>query len=315
MTSNKNKTGQKQKKYFMFFYILLTVTIFPLSVIHARTWEYHLEKGTLQFRAEMYDYAMENLLMCLEKKPDAFKAANLIAEIYLIKNKKRDALKYFEISLKINHSQSQVLNSSGELLEFFAYNAKAFERYRKAVETDPANHSAHLNLVRFYLKQGKKNKAEEHFSRARQLKLAESLPLYKKAMEADLRGDHKEAINLYKKAVKANPAMTEAWMNLSVTLRKKSNYTEAAATLETLKKIKPDHADAYLHLGHIYFNHKLSGSRKYFIDLSIKNLKKAAILSSFNRDIYVKLSEIYYAIGDDINGKLYEQKALKKSQK
>src|SRR4030042_783674 len=73
-----------------------------------RSWKYYFEKGMVQYRAGMVDYAVFNLSMCLDLNTRCFEAANPLAEIYDTSDRKPLALDFYQRSLAVNDNQAEI---------------------------------------------------------------------------------------------------------------------------------------------------------------------------------------------------------------
>ncbi len=89
-----------------------------------------------------------------------------------------------------------------------------------------------------------------------------------------------------------------------------NKYDRAAAILERLKFVRPDHERAYVLLGNIYFTRKFPGKRALYLVRAVENLKKAAELNPDNYDTLYTLSSVYKLMGKDVEAKAWEKKGL-----
>lgn len=279
------------------FYLLIILSLeMNSSGREPYDWTYNFEKGKKQFSAQMYNDALDSLKMALKKNPRSYESANIIAMIYLMKKDFYSAEKYFLMSLDINDSQADTHMSMGEIDEYFQRNGSAMDHYKKSVLLNPDYPVSLIRLSGIYLKSGQTAESEKYFKLAYEKGISQSMPVYTNAME--LKKDNPEsAVKEFIKAIELNPAHIEAYMGLSVACRQTRSYDKAIETLEKLKKIKPDFAAAYIHLGSIYYNNKPDmKTRKYYISMAIKNYEKAIILDPDNPDTYFRLAEIYKRI-------------------
>lgn len=273
-------------------------------------WEYYFERGSVQFRGEMYDNAILSLELCLEENPGSFAAANMLAEVYVKMNRREKALDYYRRSLEINDRQADVHNALAELYEYFSDADRAFEHFRRATEIDPEHVRAHCSLVRYYLKRNDRDSAERHFRASRDRALNESGALLKRAADAEEKGDHAGAEKLYRKILEQGPSLVDAYIALYEVYRRMGRYEKAVAVLEKLKFIRPDYEKAYFFLGNIYFTGKFPGKRKLYLDRAVENLKKTVELNPENFDACYTLSTVYRHMGKDIEAKAWEEKGM-----
>ncbi len=260
-------------------------------------WTYYLEKGKLDFRLEMYDYAVFNLDKVLELNPSSYEAANIIGDILILKRNRQKAIDYFKKSLAANDAQPDIHCKIGELYEYFTNNTLAFDHLKKGVSIDPRHVMSNLNLVRFYLRRGEKELAEKHFKASYENSInAGEEPFFAARLE-DSSGNFVMAIKFYQRAIELCPAMINAYMALHGIYRKEKKYDHAADILKKLIFYKPDYEKAYIYLGNMYFDSPVTKNRKRNIDLSIDYLSKALALNPENYETLYTLSEIYRIIG------------------
>ena len=174
-----------------------------------------------------------------------------------------------------------------------------------------SNHiKSNLNLCRIYYKQNKIALANKHFDISYKNGTKLSNELYFTAKLEHTSKNYTIAIKLYKDAINKNPALVEAYLDIFQIYRSQGKFYEAIKILKKLIFYKPDHEKALVALGHLHFNNKLPGKRKYHIDTALKYLYLALELNPRNYDTYFKISQIYYFIGNDRKGKRMEEKAL-----
>ena len=295
--------------------IFTAVFIFCVSLgaqkrITDHPWQYYLKKGQLQYKYEMYDYALFNLNKALLLNRDCGIAAELMGDIYVKKHNKAQALEYYSISLKINDAQPDLHNKIGEIYEFIAESEKALFHYKRAVSLDPHHVMANNNLVRFYIKKGQNELAEKHFSISYAMGRDKALPYFREAEMERKKGRLDASNALYTKAISHSPSMIEAYLGLYENYRSMERSTDAVLTLERLIHIKPDHEKAFIFLGHLYLNKRLPGkSRKYCLDQAVKNLTRAFTINPGNAHTAYILADVYRIRGDDLKAAEYEQKA------
>ncbi len=295
------------------FYLLI---IFSLnSEAFARDeypWTYNLEKGKKQFAAKMYNFAYDSMKLALRKNPRSYEAANVLAQISLLKEDMFSAEKYLSISLEINDSQPDIHTTMGGIDEYFQRDDSALSHYIKSISLNPDNPKALINLSRINYKRGNIAEAEKYFKACNDLGVTRSTEIYNKAEEMRKKNPS-GAVAEFKKAIEINPAHVAAYIGLADSYRKQGSYDDAAAILEELKRIKPDYPLTYIYLGNIYFNNKPDMKRrKYFIDLSIKNYEKAIMLEPEASDAYLQLSEVYRLIGNRDKSEELELKGREK---
>jgi len=248
----------------------------------------------------MYDYAIPNLGKALELNPRFYRAAELLGNIYLKKNNRSRALDYFTRSLTVNGAQPDLLCRAGLLHEYYGDYDMAFKCFRDAGRHIPGHVWGNIHLVRYYINKNEQTLAGKHFKISYENGLKKSSKVYSLAEKEEEKNNRAGSIELYEKILKINPAMTDTYEKLFKLYSLEGKYGTAAEVMEKLKYYKPDHERAYIFLGHLYFNRKFPGSRKYYIDLAIKSLLKAKELNPLNTETIDLLLAIYEFIGDDL---------------
>jgi len=283
---------------FLFYPVIILILNNSSPGREPYSWTYNFERGKKQFSAQMYNDALDSLKLALKKNPRSYESANIIAKIYLLKKDFYSAEKYYHMSLEINDNQAGIHLSMGEIDEYFQRDESAMKHYKKSVSLAPDNPVFLVSLSRIYYRAGQSAESEKYFKLAYENGISQSMPVYMKAMELK-KNNPVKATGEFINAIELNPAHIDAYMGLSDAYRQTGEYDKAIETLEKLKKIKPDYALAYIHLGSMYYNNKPDmKTRKYFIFLAIKNYETAIKLDPDNPDTYFRLAEIYKRINN-----------------
>jgi len=297
------------RKSFIIFSNLTFFFVFCLN-LYSKSWlqqepEYYLKKGKLQYQSEMYNYAIENFKKAFNGNKNFYEAANYLAKIYILKNKRYYAIEWLSKSLVINKNQPDTENKIGELLDFFGKQKQAFLHFKNAVKLNPNHILANLNLVRYYIEEKKIDIANKHFLKSYNAGLQKEKQTFFKAKTFFNNQKYKKAINLLRKVIKKNPANIKAYFMITDAYRRTKQFLYATKYLEQIKFYKPNLEKAYVYLANIYFNQKLPGKRRYYINLAIENIKQAIKLNSSNAENYFTLSYFYEQIGQEIKAKKY----------
>lgn len=125
--------------------------------------------------------------------------------------------------------------------------------FEKAIQQNPNDISAHLNLSNVYIALNDHEKAKQHLHQALRLDPhhAESYNnlgrlFYKENLLSD-------AIPFFEKALRINPDYWEAHYNLAHSLTKKNQASQAMVHYQEALRLKPDHAFAHYNLGLLLF--------------------------------------------------------------
>ncbi|HSA14491.1 MAG TPA: tetratricopeptide repeat protein [Spirochaetota bacterium] len=274
-------------------------------------WDYYYEKGRLQFRGEIYGEASINLEKALRKNPEAWEAAELLGDIHVIMNRRMKALEWYRLSLKIKEDRPDLHCKVGELYEFHAERELALKHFMRAVEIDPVHVRGNSDLVRYYVRQGKRELAREYFLRSYNAGKNRAAPFMKTAREEEKKGDLVAANSFYEKAIEAAPATIEAYMGVYENNRTMGKFGAAVGALERLIFVKPDETMAHIRLGHLFLTCTIPGKKKkYCLDRAAAHLETARELDRSNPHPCFILSDLYRIIGDDLAAEKYHRMAL-----
>lgn len=277
--------------------IISILASFPAAADGSRTWRYYYTRGVLQFNAEMYDYSLLSMRKALDMKPDLFKAANYIADIYAIKQNKLQSFQYLEISLAINPRQADTHNKIGDLYEFYEDHDEALRHYAESVALQPDHLMANINLVRHYIRLKQPDRAMMYFNAGYLAGKAAARGLYGPAEEADRKGEIDTAARLYGKIIAANPAEISAYRRLFEIHRSRGEYEKAARIMERLVFLKPDYEPGMVKLGYLYYTDPLPGKKDRRLWRAMEYFSRAITLNPSNPESYFTLAEIYRYAG------------------
>lgn len=238
------------------------------------------------------------MMKALRRNPQSYESANILAEIFLLDKNRHRAIDYYEMSLKIKDEQPSAHNRLGELLEFFGKHDDAYNHFKRGYELDSNSLNVTLNYSRYLRRRGEKSEADRLFNICYNSGLEAGSPLVERGKSIQkLRP--MEAESLFLKAIEMSPAYREAFVALAVLYRQEKEYEKSASIIEKLKLTNTDYAPSYFYLGNIYYNNRLKGNtRKYWINLAIKNIEEGLKLDPENEDNLFHLAEIYRHIGE-----------------
>ncbi len=127
---------------------------------------------------------------------------------------------------------------------------EAIERYRRAVEIDPAYAGAHNNLGIALRERGAVEEAIGHYREAVRLEPS-AQSQYNLANALAAQGSLEEAAVLYRAAIAEQPDMVRALHNLGTVLHMQGNLAEAEQRLRQALELAPDLAEAHSRLGRL----------------------------------------------------------------
>lgn len=120
--------------------------------------------------------------------------------------------------------------------------------------------------------------------------IKEATDLNTRAQLLEARGEHEQAVSLYRRAVEMYPEFAVAHYNLGVTLGKLGMYREAKLSLSEAVRLKPGFAAAYTARGDIHMT-----SSEY--DAAVKDYSKALELYPDYAQAYKKRAQAWIEVG------------------
>ena len=167
---------------------------------------------------------------------------------------------------------------------------QAEEAFKKAIELNPKDNRASIELGWSYRNQGKYSQAEEAFKKAIELNPRNDMAylflgwIY---LEDDKRAQAEEA---FEKAIELNPGNDTAYTSLGRIYRNQGKYSQAEEAFKKAIELNPRNDVAYLFLGWIYLeeNNRLQAEESF---------KKAIELNPKNDKLYAGLAVAYKEIG------------------
>lgn len=175
------------------------------------------------------------------KNPKDTDVRDSLAKMLIALRRNKEAEPVIEELLKNSKPSGEFYNNIAVLYADMNQHEKAIEYFRKAAELKP-HHIIYLSLAGSLTKLGRTNEANEAYRKALEIK---SDSIYILKSYADFlrdEGKRQEALEMYKRAVAAEPTNVPAIYNLSVLYAKTGNLDLAKQYYETLKLIDPAQA-------------------------------------------------------------------------
>lgn len=271
---------------------LLTAIVVDHAVSF-RSWEYYLEKGTIEFNEQMYDFALENLARSLSLNERLNDAANMIGEIYARRFKYDKAIRYYKRSLEINPAQDAIHIRLGDIYHLLGKFDLALEQYRQAVTHNPNNLTGHFHLVVQYHAVNDRLNAGKHFSACEAIGRARGLALLAEGRAAEANKKRAAANELYAKAIEACPVLVDAYFASADLLRRENKIIEAAKLIDRIIAISPDNERAYVYLAHLLFDARTNRFRSTHLRKILDCLNRAISLNPKNVESHLMIAGVY----------------------
>jgi len=152
---------------------------------------------------------------------------------------------------------------------------KAIDPITFALELDPTNMQAHVDLGDCYLQRGDTEEALAEYHRALAVQQSFAPGWDGLARAAEATGDDDKAVEDFKKAIELNPGFPDASLNLGDLYLRRDRLDEAVELFLKAIAVRPDFAAAHNRLGVAYARQKL-------VNEAIAALRKAAELERGN---------------------------------
>jgi Flp pilus assembly protein TadD len=283
-------------RYLSILFCFLFITA-PCLAVEDDEAAYYLEKGSLQFREEMYVFAQESLLRALKLNPSSTEAANLLGEIALKNKKRNEAYEYFLLSLSLNEKQDAIHTRAGELADYFGREDEARQHFLRACDLNPKNHIALLGAARSLSLKGDRTGAETYFKQAYALREPASESFIKKAELLYKKKDFNECAAQYAEALKTNPAARDIYFRAMSVDRLRGQPYEALKKAEYLVYLRPHDDEAIIYLARLYYSERIAHNRQKELEIALATAEKALLLKKDNVEYIDFAAEICDALG------------------
>jgi len=243
-----------------------------------------------------------------------------LADVFMQQNKYKQAQALYKEVLLINNYHPMALYNLGLIYQQLNADEVAIKYLLKVLELQPKAYQVHYQLGQLFTKLGQTNKASYHLQKvADDSNLRVSIQfddplmqnvadlrrgvqsIIKKAMKASAQGYHKTAIQLLKKAIKANPNRIDTVYNLAIVHLKTKNIKEAKQLLAQIIIQNDDKVYALMA--------KINNIQKQ-PELAIANLLKALQLKPTENRYLAQLGDVYSSVGNYIQATQYYDMSL-----
>jgi len=230
----------------------------------------------------------EQMRKCIELDPDNAEAHNIIGLTYYCKRLYEAALKEFRIAVNLNPDEKQYTYNEALVLARMDRYDEVSQSLEKASGLEEGEY-----LRQVYEEQVSINKAKK---------------LYNEGYNAMQRRDLNRAVELFESALKLNPDMLEAHVNLGVCYRTLGDRQKQIHHFEEAIRLKPDMPDVHYNLGLAY-----SDTGMY--PQAIVEFRRSIELGSSSRNAHFKLGTTLYKTGNYKDAAAEFEKCLQLSPK
>ena len=201
-----------------------------------------------------------------------------------------------------NHSAHAHLQRGAEL-EKAGQIAEAIREHEAALETDPANVQANVNLISLYGRSGDFDKAKQHFEAAIRLSPGSADAWYDYGVLLYTQGKRSEAADAFRHAIQINPSHAEAHNNLGAIYEAEGRLDDAGQEFRQAIDVRPNFPLARFHLARILVNQQNYNE-------AIQQLQRALEPEDERTPTYLyALGAAYARAGDRAQALLYMRRA------
>jgi tetratricopeptide (TPR) repeat protein len=262
-----------------------------------KAWESQRESGSemldlMKELREKHESSVAELQAGIERKIEEL--AGLVRSTSEEKQKAIDAIsltldaKTDEIERKIDSGEQAFQTFRGEVSDWkgsLTKNLETIERslgeHRKLVQELSENHTGIMNLV-----EGQKKSIEEEEKRRL---TTEARMTNNAGVMAYHNGQYEKALELFRKTIEIDPAMTEAYNNLGLTYTEINEEEKATEAFKKAISLSPELAAAYNNLGYVFYR---IGSYREAIEMYNEAIGRSKDSSS----AYTNLGNAYYKL-------------------
>jgi tetratricopeptide (TPR) repeat protein len=199
------------------------------------------------------DEAVAHYQRALGIDPRSVEALNNLGNVALLRGRTADAVGYYDRALVIEPGGSQALNNLGNAYLQMGRLDAAIGAFQKALdaalEADPRNTVARINLGKALLQKQRRPEAAALFEQAVAIDAGNAEAHFDLGNALFSMGRVAEATGQYETAVRIAPGFAEAQNNLGNTLVQTGQVTEAITHYQASLRSKPGNADVHRNLG------------------------------------------------------------------
>lgn len=201
------------------------------------------------------DEAGECCRRVLALRPDHCEAHINLGNVFLSQGQDEAAAAQYQKALQINSNHAVAHFSLGNLLSAKGKYDEAAASYQAAIKNNPNMAIAYFNLGNVRMLQGQYDKAVNNYKQATLIDpAAPQLTVVKEQGRILAQNNrHEEAKALFSHLCQINSRDIQAWHALGIIHGSLGELEEAGECCRRILAIQPDHDEAHVNLGHIFF--------------------------------------------------------------
>jgi len=198
---------------------------------------WHL-RGVVALQLGQFQQAIEHISRALNLRAEFPEALNNLGSVMLAMGNVEQAEKLIRLALKFKPDYADALGNLGALLNTLERPKEAVDVLRQAIKSNPRAALAYNNLGNALRDLGQLEEAEQSYRRA--LRLDSDNPGYAAASGGVLmqRGEHDEAMGLFKQALSRDPLCVPALCGLAVSKKIGPNDPEVALFQKAAARVR-----------------------------------------------------------------------------
>jgi tetratricopeptide (TPR) repeat protein len=206
--------------------------------------EYFYERGMIEYEGKQYTFAQEDMERALEEDPKLYRAANILADLFLKRQKPVKALAYYRQSLQINDA-SRIFTTKPENSANFSMTAQTRSRISQSGGARSGHRTHILALVRIFCLR-RPEKRRDHSQRATD-RQKDGEAYLEKARREERRGKTARP-SPYMKKPSRKPRRPGHYFIVSELSRRLRDYARAVECVQKAVRIRPDLEKGFVHL-------------------------------------------------------------------
>jgi tetratricopeptide (TPR) repeat protein len=236
-----------------------------------------------------FEVAATSKSMPLYKSLRVYKLMKLIRLHILTKAKEMGFYKPSED--KLHFGKAQIYFSIIGPKEIYAESIPTEDTLKKAIELNPKNDSAYIELGRFYQERGKFSQAEDALKKAIELNPKNDIAYFELGWLYRVQGISPQAEDAFKKAIELNPKNVRASVELGLFYQVQGKFFQGEDVFKKAIELNPKSDYVYYELGFFY---RVEGGK---LPQAEDAFKKAIELNPYDVNSCVELGWLYRTQG------------------